>query len=145
MNSNHMIILLAEDDPNDVFFMQRALAKAGLSTRLHVVRNGQEALEYLGGLGKFSDRTEFPLPSLLLLDLKMPFVDGFEVLTWTRSQPGLKQLPVVVLTSSSEDRDRERAAEIGATAYFVKPPTREMVAEILGFLERGEENTVASA
>lgn len=136
MSSNDMIILLAEDDPNDVFFMQRALTKAGLSTRLHVVRNGQEALEYLGGLGKFNDRAEFPLPSLLLLDLKMPFVDGFEVLAWARSQPKLKQLPVAVLTSSAQDCDRERTVELGANAYFVKPPTREMVGKILGFLEQ---------
>ncbi|HLX70204.1 MAG TPA: response regulator [Verrucomicrobiae bacterium] len=145
MISNDTIILLAEDDPNDVFFMQRALAKAGLSTPLHFVRNGQEALEYLGGLGKFSDRMEFPLPSLLLLDLKMPFVDGFEVLTWARSQPELKQLPIVVLTSSAEDRDRQRAAEAGANGYFVKPPTCEMVSEILALLGRGKEDTAVSA
>jgi len=145
MSPNEIVILLAEDDPNDVFFMQRALAKAGINLPLHVVRNGQEALEYLGGLGKFSDRAVFPLPSLLLLDLKMPFVDGFEVLAWARAQSALKQLPVVVLTSSAEDRDRQRAAELGANAYFVKPPTREMVTEILQFLERPREKAMVSA
>lgn len=145
MSSNGTVILLAEDDPNDVFFMQRALTKAGINSPLQVVRNGQEALEYLGGLGKFNDRGKFPVPSLLLLDLKMPFVDGFEVLTWVRLQPALKQLPVIVLTSSAEDRDRQRAAELGANAYFVKPPTREMVEEILEFLERRKEQAMVSA
>jgi CheY-like chemotaxis protein len=145
MNSNDIVILLAEDDPNDVFFMQRALTKRGISLPLHVVRNGQEALEYLGGLGKFGDRAQFPLPSLLLLDLKMPFVDGFEVLAWARAQSGLKQLPVVVLTSSAEDRDRQKAAELGANAYFVKPPTRVMVEEILEFLDRQDEKAAVSA
>ena len=145
MTFNDTTILLAEDDPNDVFFMQRALTKAGLNTPLHIVRNGQEALEYLGGLGKFGDRAEYPLPSLLLLDLKMPFVDGFEVLAWARSQPGLKQLPIVVLTSSAQDSDREKAAGLGASAYFVKPPTREMVEKILGFLDRREDRAAVSA
>lgn len=134
MQSN--MILLAEDDPNDVFFMKRALDKAGVNLPVHVARNGQEAIDYLSGSGNFSDRAGFTLPQLLLLDLKMPFVNGFEVLEWVRSQPVLKELPVIVLTSSSEDRDRQRAAELGAKAYFVKPPTREMVLQILGFLER---------
>jgi CheY-like chemotaxis protein len=145
MSSNDMVILLAEDDPNDVFFMRRALTKAGINLPLHVVRNGQEALEYLAGLGKFGDRAEHPLPSLLLLDLKMPFVDGFEVLGWARSQPALKQLPVVVLTSSAEDRDRQRTAELGANAYFVKPPTPEMVEEIMEFLDRQKDSAAVSA
>jgi CheY-like chemotaxis protein len=145
MSSNDMIILLAEDDPNDVFFLQRALAKAGINFPLHVVRNGQEALEYLGGLGKFSDRGTYPLPSLLLLDLKMPFVDGFEVLAWVRLQSPLKQLPVFMLTSSAEDRDRQKAAELGANGYFVKPPTREMVEEIVQLLERNREKAMISA
>ena len=140
-----MIILLAEDDPNDVFFLQRALAKAGINFPLHVVRNGQEALEYLGGLGKFSDRGTYPLPSLLLLDLKMPFVDGFEVLAWVRLQSPLKQLRVFMLTSSAEDRDRQKAAELGANGYFVKPPTREMVEEIVQLLERNREKAMISA
>jgi CheY-like chemotaxis protein len=145
MSSNDVIILLAEDDPNDVFFLQRALAKAGINFPLHVVRNGQEALEYLAGLGKFSDRVKYPLPSLLLLDLKMPFVDGFEVLAWARAQTELKQLPVIVLTSSAVDRDRQRTAELGANGYFVKPPTREMVEEILELFERQKEKAAVSA
>jgi CheY-like chemotaxis protein len=145
MSSTNTVIFLAEDDPNDVFFMERALTKAGINLPLRVVRNGQEALEYLGGTGKFGNRGEFPLPSLLLLDLKMPFVDGFEVLTWVRSQARLKQLPVAVLTSSAEDRDRQRAEELGANGYFVKPPTRATVEEILKLLDLQKENTAVPA
>lgn len=122
MSTNEPIILLAEDDENDVFFMRRALRKAEVTFPMHLVTNGQEALDYLRGAGKFSDRDQYPLPSIMLLDLKMPFVDGFEVLTWISSQPSLTEIPVVVLTSSAEERDRQKAAELGAKAYFVKPP-----------------------
>lgn len=145
MNVNDSVILLAEDDPNDVFFMQRALVKAGANVPLRVVTNGDEAQEYLNGSGKFGDRTEFPLPTLVLLDLKMPFKDGFEVLAWMRSQPLLKDIPVAVLTSSAEDRDRQRATELGAKAYFVKPPTRETVLQIAAFLGAQKETAAVSA
>src|SRR5256885_1545001 len=127
MSTGELIILLAEDDENDVFFMQRALQKAGVHHPLHVTTDGRETMEYLAGTKKFTDRAQFPLPSLVLLDLKMPFANGFEVLTWIRSQPSLNDLAIVVLTSSAEERDRQRAAELGAKGYFVKPPTRESV------------------
>jgi CheY-like chemotaxis protein len=133
MNPSESIILLAEDDENDVFFMRRALQKAEVDFPLHVVTNGQEALDYLGGAGKFQDRKSHPLPSIIFLDLKMPFVDGFDVLAWIRSQPSLKEISVVVLTSSSEERDRQKAAELGAKGYFVKPPNVEMVKEMMRF------------
>lgn len=144
MNPTAPVILLAEDDPNDVFFMQRALAKAGVNLPLQVVKDGQEALDYLAGSGKYNDRIESPLPSLILLDLKMPFVSGFDVLAWIRSQPSLKDLPVIVLTSSAEERDRQRATELGAMAYFIKPPTREMVMEIAELLGDGKEKATIS-
>lgn len=86
------------------------------------------------GAGKFSDRARHPLPSLVFLDLKLPYLSGFDVLEWLRQQAPFKELPVVVLTSSSEDRDRERAKELGVKAYFVKPPTREMVLEAMQIL-----------
>lgn len=130
--SKQPVILLAEDDDNDVFFLRRALEKAQVNVPLHVVHHGREALDYLEGNGPFSDRTAHPLPSLILLDLKMPFFDGFEVLERMRSKPGLKDIPVCILTSSGEDRDRRRAVELGAKAYFVKPPTSDMIHEILG-------------
>ena len=127
-------ILLAEDDDNDVFFMRRALQKAGIEFPLQVIHDGQQAIDYLKGEGKFSDREQHPLPSIMLLDLKMPFLDGFEVLSWIGSQPSMKGIPVVVLTSSAEERDRRKAAELGAKAYFVKPPKPETLKEILRFV-----------
>ena len=90
MSTNKPVILLAEDDENDVFFMRRSLQKAALDLPLQVVTNGQEAVDYLGGIGKFNDRDRYPLPSVILLDLKMPFLNGFEVLAWIRAQCSLK-------------------------------------------------------
>jgi CheY-like chemotaxis protein len=145
MSSNGPIILLAEDDANDVFFFRRALKKAGCDCPLQVVTNGKETVNYLSGSGRYSDRTEFPLPSILLLDLKMPFLDGFEVMTWIRTQPILKDCSVVILTSSGEERDRQRAAELGAKGYFVKPPTPAILREIMGFLSSRKDNTAISA
>lgn len=139
------VILLAEDDPNDVFFMQRAFAKAGASLPLQVVGNGRETVEYLSGTGKFADRSEFPLPSLVLLDLKLPYMSGFDVLMWIRMQPSIKDIAVIVLTSSSEERDQQMAAELGAKAYFVKPPSREVVGEIMALLGGIKENAATPA
>ncbi len=114
-------ILLAEDDPNDVLLIQRAFGKVGLGQVLKVVRDGEEAVNYLSGHGPYADREQFPMPYLLLLDLKMPGMDGFEVLQWVREHPTLKRLLVVVLTSSSLQADVDRAYELGANSYLVKP------------------------
>jgi CheY-like chemotaxis protein len=93
-------ILLVEDDPNDALLIERAFRKAGLDDSLKIVRDGDEAIEYLTGTGQFQSRAGFPLPYLMLLDLKMPGTDGFEVLRWARAQESLKRLLIVVLTSS---------------------------------------------
>ncbi len=114
-------ILLAEDDANDVLLIQRAFQKAGLREHLKVVRDGQEAIEYLNGESAYGNREKYPLPFLLLLDLKMPGTDGFEVLRWVRSEPDMKRLLVVVLTSSNLQADVDRAYELGANSYLVKP------------------------
>jgi CheY-like chemotaxis protein len=127
-------ILLAEDDENDVFFMRRALQKAEIEYPLQMVTDGQQAVDYLSGEGQFGDREQFPLPSIILLDLKMPFLDGFEVLSWIGSQPALKHIPVVVLTSSAEERDRRKAEELGAKAYFVKPPKPDTLKQMMQFV-----------
>ena len=87
-------VLIAEDDPGDVFLLQRAFSTAGVSASLHFVRDGQEAIDYLGGEASFADRTAYPLPELMLLDLKMPRLNGFDVLEWLRKQPGLRRLLV---------------------------------------------------
>jgi CheY-like chemotaxis protein len=127
-------ILLAEDDPNDVLLIQRAFQKAGLRNVLKVTRDGGQAIEYLSGQGMYANRERFPRPFLLLLDLKMPGTDGFEVLQWVRKEPDLKRLLVVVLTSSNLQSDVDRAYELGANSYLVKPVSfEEMVAMIQRF------------
>jgi CheY-like chemotaxis protein len=100
--------------------MRKAFQKASLTNPIHIVRDGEEAIAYLIGEGKYANRDEFPLPVLVLLDLKLPRRDGFEVLSWIRRQPGLRSLPVVVLTSSNEMRDVNRAYQLGANSFFVK-------------------------
>ena len=113
-------ILLVEDDENDVFFFQRALNKAGITNPLQVARDGQEAVDYLRGSGKFAERAKFPLPGLILLDLKLPFLMGLDVLKWIRQQSDLSPI-VVILSSSRQDDDVEAAYRLGANAYLVKP------------------------
>lgn len=129
MNSRNKNILLVEDDENDVFFMQRAMQKANISFPMHVVMDGQAALDYLSGTGRYQDRNQYPLPDLMFLDLKLPYVHGFEVLSWVREHPVLSELPVIILTSSPEERDQRQAEELGVRSYCVKPPTRAMVLE----------------
>ena len=114
-------ILLADDDENDVLLLQRAFKKAGLRDWLRVVTDGEEAINYLAGRGAFADREKYPLPFMMLLDLKMPGTDGFEVLRWARNEPDLKRLLIVVLTSSNLQTDVDRAYELGANSYLVKP------------------------
>jgi DNA-binding response OmpR family regulator len=113
-------ILLVEDDDNDVFFFQHALDKAGTSTALQVARDGQEAIDYLRGGGKFAERAKFPQPGLILLDLKLPFVMGLDVLKWIRQESNLSPI-VVILSSSGQQEDVEAAYQLGANAYLVKP------------------------
>ncbi len=123
MNERTQPILLIEDNEDDVFLMRRALKKSGLAWSMQVATDGQIALDYLAGAGAFADRTQFPIPALVFLDLKLPYMDGFDVLAWIRSQPALAEIPVVILTSSPEERDQKRATELGARAYLIKPPT----------------------
>jgi len=114
------VVLLAEDLDDDILLIRRAFDKAGMKNPLFVVRNGDEAIAYLSGIGQYAHRDEFPLPDLLLLDLKMPGVDGFSVLNWIKLQPELSNLRVVVLTSSEDIRDVERAYRLGASSFMVK-------------------------
>jgi|SRR6266487_6681039 len=121
MKTSGYTILLVEDDSNDVLLMQRAFRKANLTHPVQVARDGQEAIEYLNHQGNFADESRYPLPTLMLLDLKMPRKDGFETLEWLRHQPVLKRIVVVVMSSSSEIGDINRAYELGANSYLVKP------------------------
>lgn len=104
--------------------MRRAMAKAGLEPPIHVAENGQDAVDYLSGAGRYADRQSFPVPLCIFLDLKLPFIQGFEVLTWVRAQPELKEVSVIILTASPEESDRRLAAELGAKGYLVNPRPR---------------------
>ena len=114
-------ILQVEDEESDVLFVQMAAEKVGILKPVQVVRDGREAIDYLAGNGKFSDREQHPLPCVVLLDLKLPHVPGLEVLKFIRSQPQLATLVVIVLTSSDQNSDIEAAYRLGANSYIVKP------------------------
>jgi CheY-like chemotaxis protein len=113
-------ILQVEDDPNDVFFLKRVMERTEMETPVRVAVDGQEAIDYLKGAGKFADRGLFPFPCLVLLDLKLPYVMGLDVLKWIRSQP-MGFLPVIIFTASAEPADVATAYRLGATAFLTKP------------------------
>ncbi len=115
-------VLLAEDDPDDILLTQIAFEKARLANPLQVVRDGEEAIEYLKGDGQYANRLLFPVPILLLLDLKMPRANGFQVLEWLRKQSEFSRLPVAIMTSSDHDPHITRAYQLGADSYLRKPP-----------------------
>jgi CheY-like chemotaxis protein len=121
MNRGLPSLLVVEDDPNDVMFILRGLKQAGVGDHVQVARDGGEAVAYLEGKGAYHDRTLHPLPALMTLDLKLPRTSGLEVLKRIRNDPRFKDLPVVILTSSKEPGDIERARELGISAYHVKP------------------------
>jgi len=128
------VILLAEDREDDIVLIRKAFKKAFINNPLQVVRDGEEAIAYLSGEGKYSNRCEYPLPDLMLLDLKMPRMNGFEVLEWIRRQPGLSSLRVVVLTASDQMRDVNSAYKLGANSFMVKPLDFEDVVHMGKFL-----------
>lgn len=115
------VILLVEDNPDDVLLMQRAFRKASLTNPLRVAADGEEAIAYLAGSGEFADRSQHPLPVFMIIDLKLPRVGGHELIGWMRGQPHLRCIPVVVLTSSSQDEDVAQAYQAGANSYLLKP------------------------
>jgi DNA-binding response OmpR family regulator len=128
MNEN--IILQVEDDPNDVMLVDMAFRQANPSRSIKVVSDGEQAVSYLNGDGSYADRTRYPVPSLVLLDMKLPRKSGLEVLAWIRSQSALKSIPVVVLTSSDQPLDISNAYDRGANSYLVKPANLEVLVEM---------------
>jgi len=131
-DANAPVILLAEDDPVDREIIHRTLTRGRVPLHLHWVVDGQQAIDYLAGVGEYADRARFPLPDLVLLDLKMPRQTGFDVLAWRRTQASLAHVPVVVLTTLREDRDIARAFELGATSYLVKSAAPETLQDLIG-------------
>lgn len=114
-------VLMVEDNPDDQLLIRRAFKKAGLAQPLQAVDNGDDAVLYLAGEDDYADRSRFPMPSLILLDIKLPRRSGLEVLAWLRGQEKLRRTPVVMLTSSSDMGDIDRAYDLGANSYLVKP------------------------
>jgi CheY-like chemotaxis protein len=123
--------LLVEDDGNDVLLIQRAFRQGNIVNGLQVVRDGEQAIAYLRGDGEYADRRRYPLPVLVLLDLKLPRRSGHEVLQWLKGEESLRRTPVVVLTSSAESSDVNRAYDLGANSYLVKPVTFESLLELV--------------
>jgi CheY-like chemotaxis protein len=118
--SDQPIILLAEDNEDDIVLIQYAFRKANILAPLMIARDGEEAVCYLSNAGCFSDTTQFPIPALFIMDLKLPIRDGFEVLRWIQTQPHLKNLPVIVLTQSDRIKDANLAYQLGAHSFLVK-------------------------
>ena len=115
------VIMLVEDREDDVLLVRKSFQKAYIDNPLQVVRDAEAAMHYLAGEGPFANRAEYPLPDLILLDLKLPGMDGFDLLRWIRRQPGFGSIAVVVLTSSDAIRDANRAYALGANSFLVKP------------------------
>jgi CheY-like chemotaxis protein len=122
MGDREFTVLLVEDDLNDIFLVKRAFKKAQIRNPLQVVTDGLEAIQYIRGEDKYADREHYPLPKLIVMDIKMPRKSGFEILEWVKTQQGpLRRIPVVIVSSSDNPADINRAYELGANAYMVKP------------------------
>src|SRR5687768_4014030 len=124
-------VLLVEDDDNDRMFVERAFKKAGVPVEFRTVTCGEDAVSYLSAEAPYADRANFPLPALVLMDLKLTGMSGFETMEWARKRAESKALPIAVLTSSREKSDVARAYEAGATTYFVKPADWEDLHELV--------------
>lgn len=135
MNQLHAI-LHVEDRDEDVYLLRYIFKRVEIRNPVHAVPDGQQAIDYLAGTGEFADRERFPMPGLVLLDLKLPLKMGLEVLEWIRSKPSLTGLVVIVLTSSVHDKDVNRAYELGANAFLVKPSDTDELTEICQALKQ---------
>ena len=131
MSRGGLPILLLEDNDHDIFFVKRATQKASESHRVYAVHNGEQAIRYLKGEGPHRDRQKFPLPNLILSDLKMPRMDGLEFLRWVRSQAAWALIPIIVLSGSGLDVDVREAYALGANSYFTKPADHSKLVKIL--------------
>jgi CheY-like chemotaxis protein len=128
-------ILVADDDAQDTMLVKIAVERAALNLRLESVKDGEEAIDYLMGREHYADRHAHPFPSMMLLDLKMPRVNGFDVLDFVRGQPGLRQLPIVIFSSSDDPKDIRRAYDSGANSFLCKPHSNDDLSALLKALE----------
>jgi CheY-like chemotaxis protein len=136
-------VLLVEDAPDDVWLVKRAFASAGLQHPLFAVEDGGQAIDYLCGKGQYADRKAFPLPRLVIADLKMPRVDGFQLIKWMRDDIYARMIPIIVMSSSALAQDVNRAYELGANAYMVKPANflalEQLMTTIARFWDAGQQ------
>lgn len=131
---NKLVILAAEDDPNDLELLRHVVAENGVAVNFQSADDGEQLIHYLRGEGKFADRDRHPIPDIVVLDLKMPRMNGFEVLQWLRQEPGLARIPAVVLSGSGLESDIEEAYRLGANTYFTKPGQLAELRKIIGSL-----------
>ncbi len=130
-----LTILLAEDEENDIFMMRRAVKKMNNPVFLQATKDGEEAIEYLSGKNQYADRTLYPLPSLIILDIKMPRKNGFDVMEWIKADGSFIHVPIVVISSSKVQNDVEKAHRLGAREYLVKPVGFEQLQRFFGSTE----------
>ena len=136
-------VVVAEDDPDDALILQRAFKENGAVRPIHILPDGAEAIAYLHGDGEYGDRVAHPFPDMLILDLKMPRVDGFEVLEWINQNPDYRVIPAIIWSNSADRRDVKHAFCLGAHAYLCKPATYEHFVEavrsLIDFWDRCEK------
>ena len=130
-------ILIVEDSPDDLLLIRRALDRGRIANPVHVVSDGEQAVSYLEGENEYADRTRFPLPALVLLDLRLPRKGGYEVLKWIRGHDQLSRLPVVVLSSSHAENEIARAYDLGANSYLVKPVSTDALIRLVQAMDFG--------
>jgi CheY-like chemotaxis protein len=132
--SKKLVILAAEDDPNDLELLRHVVGENGVAVNFQSADDGEQLIRYLRGEGQFADRDLHPIPDIVVVDLKMPRMNGFEVLQWLRQQPGLARIPAVVLSGSGLESDIEEAYRLGANTYFTKPGQLAELRKIIGAL-----------
>ena len=131
MANDRPTLLIVEDNEDDIFFVDRIFKQIGARCELRFARDGMEAIEYLSGKGAFKDRAKYPMPTIILMDLKMPRRNGFEVLEWMHNQPEIKLIPTIVVTSSTLQEDVTRAYRLGANAVMNKPVDKDSLLQML--------------
>ena len=134
-NTPRPVILLVDDNPHDVVLIRLAFRKVGIIDTIQLVKDGTEAMRYIRGEGQYTDRHQFPIPTLILLDLKMPQTSGFDVLSWIRQQQHLENVVVVVMSGSRDDGDIEKAYSLGANMYLAKPTKFEDLVKLMESLK----------
>jgi len=130
----HLVILLVEDDENDIILVRKAVEAAGAGHSVHAVQDGEQAIQYLQGLGRFSDRHKYPIPNVVLTDLKMPKIGGFELLHWLRTNPLFSVIPTIMYSSSALEKDVREAYQLGANSYITKPTSLSGLVDTLRIL-----------